>query len=236
MMLWFIVGASIVIGLLLMARWFATANTSSVLRLVSIAVPALAIFIGLLLIITGRIVWAWIALMALLPWVARLRSFSNLAKAMRGRSPGQVSEVRTRFVNMTLALDTGEMDGEVQEAPYAGQRLSQMKLSEIINLHRLATLSDPQSASVLEAYLDRMHGEEWREDAEAFASDSGAQTGHMTTNEARIILGVKPTANEKEIKKAHRHLMQKYHPDKGGSDYLAARINEAKNILLNGSG
>ncbi len=231
-MLWFLVGASAVVAALLIAVWFTSASTTSILRLLRVAIPVIAIVIGLFLIISGRIVWAWVALMALLPWVARLRSFINLTKAMRGRTSGQVSEVRTRFVHMTLELDTGEMDGEVQEEPYKGRRLSKMTLSEIINLYRLAMLTDSQSASVIEAYLDRMHGEAWRAAAEAPGSDNGAKAGPMTIKKAREILGVKRTADAKEIKRAHRRLMHKYHPDKGGSDYLAAQINEAKDILL----
>ena len=235
-MTWFIVGVSVVVGALLMARWLVTADPKAVIRMARWVVAVLAVLFGVFMLFTGRLAWAWIALMALLPWIARMRLLRNLAKALRGRSPGQTSEVRTRFVHMTLSHDTGEMDGEVQQGPNAGRRLSLMTLAEIIDLHRAAVQDDQQSASVLEAYLDRMHGEEWRETAEAFASEPKSGDGHMTIAEAQDILGVKADADAKEIKKAHRHLMQQYHPDKGGSDYLAARINEAKDILLDGTG
>ena len=235
-MTWFIVGVSLVVGALLMAHWFVSADPKAVIRMARWVVAALAVAIGVFMLFTGRLAWAWVALMALLPWIARMRLLSNLAKAMRGRSPGQFSEVRTRFVHMNLSHDTGEMDGEVQQGPNADRRLSQMTLAEIIELHRAAVLSDQQSASVLEAYLDRMHGEEWRETAEAFAGEPDAGDGHMTIAEAHEILGLEPDADADEVKKAHRRLMQQYHPDKGGSDYLAARINEAKDVLLDGSG
>ena len=231
-MTWFIVGVSIVVGVLLMARWFVAADPRAVIRMTRWTVAGLAVAFGVFMLFTGRLAWAWVALMALLPWIARLRLLNNLAKVMRGRTPGQHSEVRTRFVHMALSHDTGEMDGEVQIGPYEGRRLSQLMLVELVDLHRSAVLEDQQSASVLEAYLDRVHGDVWRESAEAFAGEAGTGPGHMTVSEAREILGVDAEADADEIKKAHRSLMQKYHPDKGGSDQLAARINEAKDILL----
>ena len=231
-MTWFIVGVSIVVGVLLMGRWFMTADPKAVIRMTRWTVAGLAVAFGVFMLFTGRLAWAWVALMAILPWVARLRILSNLAKVMSGRTPGQHSEVRTRFVHMALSHDTGEMDGEIQIGPYEGRRLSQLTLVELVDLHRSAVVEDQQSASVLEAYLDRVHGDVWRESAEAFAEDASTGPGHMTVREAREILGVDADADADEIKKAHRSLMQKYHPDKGGSDQLAARINEAKDILL----
>jgi DnaJ-domain-containing protein 1 len=54
----------------------------------------------------------------------------------------------------------------------------------------------------------------------------------FSKNEAYDLLGLKPGATEDEIKSAHKRLMKDFHPDKGGTDYLAAKINQAKDVLL----
>ena len=59
-----------------------------------------------------------------------------------------------------------------------------------------------------------------------------ANPGKMTAAQAREILGVKADASKEEIIMAHKRMMQKVHPDRGGSDYLAAQLNQAKDTLL----
>ena len=94
---------------------------------------------------------------------------------------------------------------------------------------------DPESASVVEAYLDRVHGPAWRE-RESGGADAGGERGPrkaaMSRDEAYAVLGLKPGAAEAEIREAYHRLMKKLHPDQGGSDYLAARLNEARDLLL----
>lgn len=62
--------------------------------------------------------------------------------------------------------------------------------------------------------------------------DDGAERTAMTVAEAYKILGLQPGVPEAEIIAAHKRLIQRLHPDRGGSDYLAARINQAKTTLL----
>lgn len=150
----------------------------------------------------------------------------------RKRTEGQNSAVRTKILAMELDHDSGDMDGEVLEGEFAGQRLSQLDLKELVELMDDCSAAGDQSQALLEAYLDRAHPD-WREGAGADeASAAGGASAKMSTGEAFEILGLEPGASEQDIVSAHRRMMKQYHPDQGGSDYLAARINQAKDLLL----
>ena len=141
---------------------------------------------------------------------------------------------------MVLDHATGAMDGTVLEGPRQGKRLSELPLDALLDLLAVCYREDGQSAAVLEAYLDRSY-EDWREqagvgDAEPGSGPAAAGGGEMTRGEAYAVLGLQPGASNQEIRDAHRHLMQKLHPDRGGSTYLAAKINQAKDLLLETGG
>ncbi len=180
-------------------------------------------------------------------WLARLSSL------FRGRSIGgglggggsgsggpgggggrRVSTIRTRWLIMELQHDSGAMDGEVLEGGFSGQRLADLELAQLLRLAGECR-DDSDSIQILEAYLDRAHPD-WREQASGDQQSSG-DTGRssdsaMTDAEALAILGLEAGASEDDIVRAHRRLMQKMHPDRGGSDYLAQRINQARDFLL----
>jgi DnaJ-domain-containing protein 1 len=153
--------------------------------------------------------------------------------------------VETRFLRMSLDHDSGILDGMVLEGQFRGRRLSELGNEQLSELLRECRVEDEQSATVLEAYLDRTYGASWRggEKAEAGAGagtgerqggrgSSPWRGGKMTRDEACEVLGLRPGATPGEIKKAHHELMKKYHPDQGGSNYLATKINQAKEVLL----
>ncbi len=129
---------------------------------------------------------------------------------------------------MQLDHDSGEMWGRVLEGPFAGRELADLSPLDLLSVWRYCLSEDEQSARLIESYLDRRLGEDWRDEAEAPAAGASS----MTRDEAFEILGLEPGAGEEEIRRAYRSLMQKYHPDQGGSDYLAAKINQAKALLL----
>lgn len=161
---------------------------------------------------------------------ARMRSVSKI-----GNRAGSTSSVRSAALEMGLDHDTGEMDGVVLAGGFEGKSLSSLDEEELIML-LLELQTDVESVQLLEAYLDRrIPG--WREDTDGdFGSGHVAtpRSGSMSKQEAYEILGLDPGVGASEIRKAHRRLMKGMHPDSGGSTFLAAKINEAKEVLLNG--
>jgi hypothetical protein len=149
------------------------------------------------------------------------------------RHAGQASSVRARFIEASLDHDSGSLSGQVREGRFAGRDLDDLSEAELQEL-RDEVRGDPDSAALLEAYLDRRFPG-WRGDGEEDA-DTGAgttaDTGAMTDQQAYEILGLSPGASEAEIRAAHRRLLKGVHPDQGGSNFLAARINQAKDWLL----
>ena len=196
-----------------------------------------------LLLITGKLHPLFAALGALVPVVMRLLTLAQAAnsfKSFRQRATGsarptsgQTSDVETRFLRMSLDHDSGELDGVVLEGPLKGRRLGELELEDLLDLLATCRAEDPKSAAVLESYLERIHGDAWRdgEDPGDGGQAGGPQT--MSLDEARQILEVEAGATREEIIQAHRRLMQKMHPDRGGSTFLAVKINQAKETLLN---
>jgi len=205
-----------------------------------------------LLAVSGRLRPLFAALAALVPVVIRainllrlLPLIRQIMRALRLSGPagatagaglgsgGQTSSICTRFLEMTLDLASGELDGLVLEGPLQGHRLSALNLQQLMDLLTLCRSWDAQSAAVLEAYLDRIRGSDWREHARGSGTGTvpPAAAG-LTPEEALAILGLAQGASEGEIRAAHRRLIQRFHPDRGGSDYLAAKINAAKRLLL----
>jgi hypothetical protein len=149
----------------------------------------------------------------------------------RRRSQGQTSRVRSQFLDMTLDHDSGELRGQIVAGPNAGHSLDEFDLPQ---LTAMISGFDAESVPLLESYLDRRFPA-WRQDAQgnpAGGQSRPAANGKMTNEEAYQILGLQPGAGRDEIGRAHRSLMKKLHPDQGGSTYLAARVNEAKDTLL----
>lgn len=196
---------------------------------------------------TGRLHWLFALFAGLLPFVQRIASVlfrflpliqriaaqTGAWKREQGPSSGQQSAVETRFLRMLLDHDTGEMDGEVLEGRNRGDKLSSLSLSALTALLQECRSEDPESAQLLEAYLHRMHGDDWQDSAAGKKSGgSPANSSNLGREEACAILGLSPDADREQIISAHRKLMQKIHPDRGGSDYLAAKINQAKSVLL----
>jgi hypothetical protein len=145
---------------------------------------------------------------------------------------GQSSRVRTAFIEMELDHDSGAMHGRVLAGQRQGASLDALDMPTLIGL---LDAMDADSRDLLAAYLDRREPG-WREhaqgDAAAGPGRRASRGSKMTEEEAYQILGIEPGASAHDISRAHRSLMKKLHPDQGGSTYLAARVNEAKDVLL----
>lgn len=145
---------------------------------------------------------------------------------------GQTSRVTTDYLDMELDHASGAMQGRVLKGFFGGRKLESLRPVEVAHLWQDCRFADPASAQLLEAYLDRLHPT-WREDlARAEAEAPKGPDGRMSVGEALDILGLGEEASADEIREAHRRLMLKLHPDRGGSNYLAAKINEAKDVAL----
>ncbi len=170
-----------------------------------------------------------------LPTLLRLAPFwgmfrSRVASASAGKS-NQSSKIRTRFLAMELDHASGDLDGQVLEGQFASQRLSELALEQLIALYRECA-ADADSVQILEAYLDRTHSE-WRDHIGGGGGHEHAPSESAMSRELALeILGLEGDPDKDEIIKAHRSLMQKLHPDRGGSSYLAQKINAAKDFLL----
>jgi len=234
-------------GLFWLLRWFQRTPPEQVARVLRKTALFAAIGLFILLAATGRLPWVFAAAAAAIPVLLRLLNLlqalpliRQLMRGLRSGQPatpagghGQTSSIRTRFLDMRLEHDSGDLDGRVLEGPYRGLRLSELDLDQLVDLFACCQREDEQSTAVLEAYLDRNFGDEWRETAEPSAGgDAENGSGTMTVSEAWAVLGLEPGADKREIREAHRRLMQKLHPDRGGSTYLAAKINQAKDLLL----
>ncbi|AHI28257.1 J domain-containing protein [Marinobacter similis] len=195
------------------------------------------------LAVTGRLHFLFALLAFLYPLLRRVLP-SLLTGGLTGggskAKPGNQSHVSSEVLEMSLDHDSGTMDGTILTGPMAGRTLSDLGESEFLELLRYCRAQDEDSARLLETYLDRRFGDSWRADDEA-GSESGESagggnggnaSGPLTESEALDILGLEPGASREDIIQAHRRMMQKVHPDHGGSNYLAARINEAKECLL----
>ncbi len=146
-------------------------------------------------------------------------------------TPRKTSSLRTEYLDVALDHASGELEGTVLLGQFSGRKLSSMALPELLQL-REECEHDADSRQVLEAYLDRNHPG-WHGDAEGRenSADSAGETA-MTRQLALEILGLEEGASRDEINSAHRRLMQKFHPDRGGSDYFSKKLNTARDLLL----
>ena len=215
------------------------------------------VFIGSLglLAASGRVHWIAATGTAILPFLRRALGLLRLAplasglwRQFGGNSPftqafagygntneqthdaPNQSETATDEISMSLDHKTGELSGSVLTGQFATRELSSLNEQEIVALYH--EVGD-DSKRLLSAFIQRYHPNLGTAQADEERSEQPTASDTITPDRARKILGVGDSATREEITEAHRRLMQKNHPDRGGSEYIASEINQAKNVLLN---
>ena len=232
-MLYLVGGFAILGGLLLLVYLFANADPARLARGLKVSGIVVAVAAVATLAISGRLAALLVPVAMMMPLLVRVRALLDRYRTPAG---GQTSTVATPFLRMTLDHDTGSMTGTVLRGRFSGMRVEELGGADLLALLRECRAEDEEGARLLEAYLDRVHPD-WRDELAGErpgGSGGGARSagGDMTVEEAYAILGLAPGADAEAIKEAHRRLMVKLHPDHGGSDYLATKINRARDVLL----
>jgi len=214
--------------LLVATTIFMRAEPASLARTATLAGPIVLGLIGAIMLLVGRAGLGGMLLSAAFAWYS-----SGRLRLSKKKTPGKRSTVRTAALEMELDHDSGVLEGMVLAGRHEQKMLSAMSLKELRELY--ADLSgDQESLQLLETYLDGRFPV-WREDTDPHGGDGqrvAPGSGAMTKEEAYKVLGLETGATPADIRKAHRRLMQRLHPDLGGTSFLAARINEAKDVLL----
>jgi hypothetical protein len=236
-MVWLAVGAGLLLLLLWLMRLFAGARVETIRKGAIWGSAALGAGVLLLVLTTGRGAQALWTLGLFAPllwrwghgWFAA-RRFGRREGGGVGGAPGETA-VETATLVMRLDHASGRMSGQVRRGRQTGRDLAALTLAELLALLADCRGQDPESVPLLEAWLDRVEPD-WRAAEAASPPPGGGAGGRMTREEALAVLGLAEGADEAAIRAAHRRLMRAAHPDQGGSDWLAARINQARDVLL----
>lgn len=230
---YFVLGVMGLLATLYGLSWATRVNPATLARFVRYAGIAAAVIVFLLLTFTGKIGLLFLVgpPVAFLWW--RWRQ-ARLAAEISAGQQGRTSGIETGYLSVSLDHDTGTVDGRIKMGKFKDRRLADLALADLLELLDELRHSDSEGVAVLEAYLDRLHGG-WRGGAAASEESKTANPGApgtMSREEALDVLGLAPGASVADIREAHHRLMMKVHPDHGGSSYLAARLNEARDRLL----
>jgi hypothetical protein len=229
-------------------RWFIHSKPAAIKKALKRFLLSFVVLALLYLTATGRLGWllpiigGLAALLARwLPYLLRMapvlqRLWVQYRANRPQPGPENVSIVETEYMRMKLDHDLGEISGEVLKGRFAGRPFSALDLKSLLQLREEVTGLDQDSIVLIESYLERIYPNDWRtagsSQEEQRRSGARSRRNDMTREEALEILGLPSNSSSDDVIAAHRRLMQKMHPDRGGSDYLAAKINQARAVLL----
>jgi hypothetical protein len=216
---------------------FARANPAALARLIKRWGGAAALMLAGFLLLRGGFALA-IGLAGFGAWLLGKSGGSTfrIFKSQSAAGVGRVSCVRSAMIEMELDHETGKLRGMILAGPDEGKLLDSLTRPQCEVLYDLCCRDDPEGARLLEAYLDRRFAG-WRptgqDQSEAGSAEARRRaSGAMSKDEAYEVLGLQKGASREEVVRSHRSLMKKLHPDHGGTTDLAARVNEAKEVLM----
>ncbi|BFM11934.1 DnaJ domain-containing protein [Simiduia litorea] len=189
-----------------------------------------AAFLGLILfaLFTGRLNWLGAFVMGLLPFLKNIGALVLRGMAVLGWWKKMQNAKPMDSTSLVLNLKNGIFDGDIRKGTQAGRKLSDLNTEQLDQLFQEFSGKDARAAALLQIYIKNRFGDTWQ----GSPLNQHSPDGDLTVAEARALLGVEADADKKTIIAAHRKLIQKFHPDRGGNDYLAARLNTAKDLLL----
>jgi DnaJ domain len=227
---YFLFGLAALVIFLFVARAYTMANPQVLTRQLRIG-AGVAVLAGAGVLVFRGAIGSAMSLAALGSWLLWGAGSGPWGGGSTAKSPGKTSRVTTDHLEVELDHDSGQIHGRVLKGFFAGRAMESLAPAEMAHLWQDCRFADPPSAQILEAYLDRAHPT-WREDMARADSGHAGVDGTMSRAQALDILGLAEGASDEEIRRAHRDLMMRMHPDRGGSTFLAAKINEAKDVLL----
>ena len=190
--------------------------------------------VTVLAVVTGRMHWLGIVFAALLGFLKLgLNTFLRFLPVLKmvGASQAFNSPVfKTSHIEARLDLSRGTIEGAVINGPHTGKRLDELSASELEELANHYRDIDKRSYYLIMVIRQRQGGQQYG--SAGNGRNMYADAGTPSIKEALQILGLEGTPARDEIIQAHRRLIQKLHPDRGGNDYLASRVNLAKDVLL----
>ncbi len=241
-MIWIILGLIFLVFTIYLIKMFLYADPKKIIKIIKWLIILSLISFFLLIGLKFSSFFLWLALpvfyfsLRTILGIAISKFFGNLFNSglkynsFSKNKSSNISSIETEYLSMSLNQSDGKVDGIIKKGNLAGKRLEELSIETILEL-RDEVMEDRESVDLLEAYLDRITEKDWRSEDHEKESKGKASTD-MSLKEAYLLLGLDETATIDEIKEAHHRLMLKNHPDQGGSNFLATKINQAKEVLL----
>lgn len=181
---------------------------------------AVAILFG---VVTGKMHWFGAVIAGALPFLRNGLGLIMRFAPLLIRSTGGKARFNTEHLNVEIDLNNKSVTGVVTKGLHEGKQIQQLTPQELDELLEYYQSRDKKSVFFIKAVKKGFTAQ----------NDPPPQTFiDPDRQEALQILGLSDNPSKEEIIKAHRKLINKLHPDRGGNDFLASRVNQARDTLL----